>query len=184
MAPAPLVAAQQACYGAVITSMNPITSTDHQEAAHLEKLRSQISSDIETMQQKEASLREYEQRLRLLVDHAHNSPPAQPPSQDYVTSAAQQDKAALDSGWEKYARAHALLEAARRGLTDDRLAIKDREEKLAQRETEVGRREARVKLREQDLAAEAAAKAAVPAPTPSFTTAPFLAARNLFTHRG
>ena len=163
--------------------MNPITSTDSQEAAHLAKLRSQISSDIESMHEKEASLREYEQRLRLLVDHAHHGQPTQPASQYYVTPAAQQDKAALDSEWEKYARAHALLEAARRGLTDDRLALKDREEKLAQRETDVARREAWVKVREQELAAEAAAKAALPPPRATFTTAPFLAARNLFTHR-
>ena len=164
--------------------MNPITSPDSQEAAHLEKLRSQLSTDIECMHQQEASLREYEQRLRLLVDHAHNSPPAQPPPQYFVTPASTQSAAELDSEWEKYERAHALLEAARRGLTDDRLAIKDREEKLAQRETEVGRREAWVKLREQEAQAEAKAKAAAPAPKPSFTTAPFLAARNLFTNRG
>lgn len=161
--------------------MNPITSSDNQEAAHLEKLRSQLSTDIEAMQQKEASLREYEQRLRLLVDHAHHGSPAQPP-QYFVTAgpAPGQSSADLDAAWEKYERAHALLEAARRGLTDDRLALKDREEKLAQRETEVARREAWVRVREQELDAMAQAKAA----KPTFTSAPFLAARNLFTHRG
>ena len=164
--------------------MNPITSPENQEAAHLEKLRSQLTTDIEAMQQKEASLREYEQRLRLLVDHAHgHSRPPQQTSQYFVTQAAQQDKAALDSEWEKYARAYALLEAARRGLTDDRLAMKDREEKFTLREADVARREAWVKVREQEIAAEAAAKAALPPPRPSFTTAPFLAARHLFTHR-
>jgi len=168
--------------------MNPITSSDNsQEAAHLEKLRSQISTDIESMHQKEASLREYEQRLRLLVDHAHNNPSPQPATQYFVTSAPGQGANELDAAWEKYERAHALLEAARRGLTDDRLALKDREEKLAQRETEVGRREAWVKVREQELDALAQAKAAAAAAhaaRPTFTTAPFLAARNLFTHRG
>lgn len=166
--------------------MNPITSTDNQEAAHLEKLRSQISTDIEAMQQKEASLREYEQRLRLLVDHAHNNgPAAQPTTQYYVTSTpASQGSAELDAAWEKYERSHALLEAARRGLTDDRLALKDREERLAQRETEVARREAWVKVREQEFDAAAAVKAVVPPPAKAtFTSAPFLAARNLFTNR-
>ena len=166
--------------------MNPITSPERQEAAHLEKLRSQISTDIESMHQKEASLREYEQRLRLLVDHAHNSRPPQPATQYFVTSAPGQGAAELDAAWEKYDRAHALLEAARRGLADDRLALREREEKLAQRETEVARREAWVKVREQELdaQAQAQAKASVPVPKPSFTTAPFLAARNLFTNRG
>jgi hypothetical protein len=161
-----------------------ITSDSQQEAARLEKLRSQLSTDIEAMQQKEASLREYEQRLRLLVDHAQGGRAAQPATQYFVTSAGPQNSAELDAEWEKYERAHALLEAARRGLTDDRLALKDREEQLAQRETDVARREAWVKVREQELEAAAAAKAAVPVPPKAtFTSAPFLAARNLFTHR-
>ena len=167
--------------------MNPITSTDSQEAAHLEKLRSQLSHDIEAMHEKEASLREYEQRLRLLVDHAHHGQSTQPPPQYFVTTGQAQGAAELDSAWEKYDRAHALLEAARRGLADDRLALKDREQQLVLRETDVARREAWVKVREQELDALAQAKAsaaAAAAAKPTFTTAPFLAARNLFTHRG
>jgi hypothetical protein len=167
--------------------MNPITSTDTQEAAHLEKLRSQLSHDIEAMHEKEASLREYEQRLRLLVDHAHHGQSTQPPPQYFVTNGPAQGTAELDAAWEKYDRAHALLEAARRGLADDRLALREREQQLALRETDVARREAWVKVREQELAALAQAKAsaaAVAAAKPTFTTAPFLAARNLFTNRG
>ena len=162
--------------------MNTTTSHENQEAAHLEKLRSQLSSDIEAMQQKEASLKEYEQRLRLLVDHAHHSPSAQPASQFFVTPAP--SPANLDGEWEKYNRAYALLEAARRGLCDDRLAVKDREERLQQREVEVTRREAWVKVRQLELEnlAQARAKEEAEAKAkPSFTTAPFLAARNLFT---
>jgi len=150
-----------------------------QEAAHLEKLRAQISTDIEAMQQKEASLKEYEQRLRLLMDHNQQGHPAPQVNQHYVT-AGPNSQAALDAEWEKYDRAHALLEAARRGLTDDRLALKEREDKLALREVDVARREAWIKVREQELAAADAAKAAQPEPKASFTTAPFLAARNMF----
>src|SRR4051812_33272448 len=117
---------EQACYLAVPTAMNPTTTPETDEAARLEKLRSQLSTDIETMQQKEASLREYEQKLRLLVENASNSQPPQTTNQNYVTSGRE----ALDTEWEKYERAHALLEAARRALTDDRLALKDREEKV------------------------------------------------------
>jgi hypothetical protein len=164
--------------------MNPttITTPDRDETARLEKLRAQLSTDIEAMQQKEASLREYEQKLRLLVENASNSQPAQTADQKYVTSGRE----ALDTEWEKYERAHALLEAARRSLTDDRLALKDREEKVIIREQEVARREAWLKGREQQAAkadADAAAAAAVVAAKPksSFTSAPFLAARNLLS---
>ncbi len=161
--------------------MNPTTTPDTQEAAHLEKLRTQISTDIEAMQQKEANLKEYEQRLRLLVEHAHRSPPPPNASQYYVTTGPSQ--ASLDSEWEKYERAHALLEAARRGLSDDRMALKDRETQVTIRETEVTRHEAWVKAREQELAVVAQAQAVIAAikAKPTFTTAPFLAARNLFT---
>lgn len=163
--------------------MNSPTSSDTvRETAHLEKLRSQLSSDIEVMQQKEASLKEYEQRLRLLVEHAHQNPAVQPAprsNHNYVT-AGPDSQQALDAEWEKYNRAHALLEAARRGLTDDRLALKEREEILAAREEQVARREAWVKAREPEIAAFDAAKAARPVVRPTFTSAPFLAARNLF----
>ena len=170
--------------------MNTSTNTDTQESAHLEKLRTQLSTDIEAMQQKEASLREYEQRLRLLVDHAQQTQPSQPApaSQFVVTSGPSQES--LDAEWEKYNRAHALLEAARRGLCDDRMAVKDREEKLHVREVEVARREAWVKVREQELENQLKAQALAlaqqkPAPKAklSITSAPFIAARNLLLHR-
>jgi hypothetical protein len=160
------------------------TSTpDTQEAAHLEKLRTQISADIEAMHQKEASLKEYEQRLRLLVEHSQHSPQA-PNASQFVVTSGPNSQASLDSEWEKYDRAHALLEAARRGLTDDRMALKERDERVTAREVEVARREAWVKVREQELAgmAQAQAAAAASKAKPSFTTAPFLAAKNLFSH--
>ena len=163
--------------------MTTSTTPDNQEAAHLEKLRSQISTDIEAMHQKEASLKEYEQRLRLLVESAQHAPPPQTASQFYVATGPN-SQASLDSEWEKYDRAHALLEAARRGLSDDRLALKDREERVTAREVEVARREAWVKVREQEqsVVAQTQAAAAAIKAKPSFTTAPFLAAKNLFTN--
>ncbi len=161
--------------------MNPPTP-DTQEAAHLEKLRTLISTDIEVMHQKEASLKEYEQRLRLLVEHAHHSPPPQNASQKHITTGPSQ--ASLDSEWEKYARAHALLEAARRGLCDERMVLKEREEKMKSREEEVARREAWVIVREKEITTQSQAQAAAATKTKSkssFTVAPFLAAKNLFT---
>ena len=159
--------------------MNSTTTPDSDEAARLEKLRSQLSTDIETMQQKEASLREYEQKLRMLVEHAGNNQ-QQTTNQNYVTSGRE----ALDAEWEKYERAHALLEAARRSLTDDRLALKEREEKVMIREQEVARREAWLKGREQQLAAKQEAEAiaaAAPKPKATFTSSPLAAARNLLS---
>ncbi len=158
---------------------SPLTSDPARETAHLEKLRAQLSTDIEVMQQKEASLKEYEQRLRLLVEHAHHSPPVEPASRFNVAHGPD-SQAALDAEWDKYNRAHALLEAARRGLTDDRLALKERMDLLVLREEQVARREAWVKAREPEIAAFDAAKAARSVVKPTFASAPFLAARNLF----
>ena len=159
--------------------MNTPTASDTaRETARLEKLREQLSTDIEVMQQKEASLKEYEQRLRLLVEHAHQNPPAQPANKFYVASGPDSQQA-LDAEWEKYNRAHALLEAARRGLTDDRLAIKERVEILDLREADIARREAWVQAREQKVAEAAAAAAPTPESNPSFVTSPLRAARKL-----
>jgi len=161
--------------------MNTPTTSDTEETARLEKLRTQLSTDIEVMQQKEASLREYEQKLRLLVEHAGNTQPQMNTNHYMVTNG--QSQSALDSEWEKFQRTNALMEAARRSLTDDRLALKDREERVMVREQEVARREAWLKAREQQVAAkiEADAVEAVKKPKSSFTTAPFLAARNFFS---
>src|SRR6478736_263304 len=144
-------------------TMNESTTPVTDEAARLEKLRLQLSADIETMQQKETSLREYEQKLRQLVEQASVGQSAQNANQQYVSSGRE----ALDTEWEKYERAHALLEAARRSLTDDRLALKDREEKVMIREQEVARRESWLKGREQQLTAKAETEAiAAAAPKP------------------
>jgi len=62
------------------TPTTPATPDTAQEAAHLKKLRDQISTDIEAMQQKEASLKEYEQRLRLLMEHNQQGQPARRPT--------------------------------------------------------------------------------------------------------
>ncbi len=161
------------------TPTTPATPNTAQEAAHLKKLRDQISTDIEAMQQKEASLKAYEQRLRLLMEHNQQGQPA-PQSNHHYVNAGPDSQAALDAEWDKYNRAHALLEAARRGLTDDRLALKDREEKLTQRESDVARREGWIRARELEIAAVVAAKAAIPVvPEPTFVSDPFRATRNL-----
>lgn len=163
--------------------MNTPTRSDSHETAQLEKLRLQLSTDIEALHLKEASLKEYEQRLRLLVDQTSAPATGPQPANQYFTNAGP-SRSELDAAWEKYSRSHALLEAARRGLCDDRLAVKDREERVQQRETEVERREAWVKARELEITARLEALAqekAVAKAKPTFANAPFLAARNLLT---
>jgi hypothetical protein len=159
--------------------MNPSSTSDSVEATRLEKLRDQLSNDMEAMQQKEASLREYEQRLRLLVEHAHGNR-AQPATTQQYRFSNGPEQANLDGEWEKYNRAHALLEAARRGLADDRLALKEREQQLVIREQEVARRESWIKAREQELAKLAQPKAKS---RPPMANSPFAAARKLLSRR-
>jgi len=164
-------------------STHSSASVGSDETARLEKLRAQLATDIESIQQKEASLREYEQRLRSLVEQANQGTRSSFGLPQFQVR-SEGDQAALDSEWEKYHRANALLEAARRAMTDDRLAIREREERVTMREVEVARREAWVKNKEDQLAAKAAAEAQAPVPLkpkPSFTDAPFLAAKNLLS---
>ena len=118
-------------------------------------------------------------RHRVLVNQ--QGQPAPQSNQHYVT-AGPNSQQALDAEWEKYDRAHALLEAARRGLTDDRLALKEREDKLNLREADVSRREGWIRARELELAATVAAAVKAPAPdsNPSFVTSPLRATRKLF----
>lgn len=188
------------------------------EVARLEKLRNQLSSDIEVMHQKEASLREYEQKLRVLVEQSgHSQSPmsltqklsahplsahplstspmtahpmtahpmtAHPMTSHSVTSHPLSDQAMLEREWDKYQRANALLEAARRALTDDRLAMREREQRVMIREQEVARREAWLKDRELKLTARIeadAVAAATPKQKHSLTMAPFMAAKQLLS---
>ena len=165
--------------------MNTPNTSESDEAASLHQLRSQISTDIEAMHQKETSLREYEQRLRQLVEKTESS---QHPHAAQQEAALAKSQTELDTEWEKYQRAHALLEAARRGLCDDRMALKEKEEKFQQREVEVSRREAWIRVREQEIEAQAALRAKEldllkekpkAKRRSSFTVAPLLAARKM-----
>lgn len=163
--------------------MKKSTSPESLEITRLEALHLQISSDIETLQEKEKGLREYELRLRQLVDQTHQHPQTHQPSPSHSGSMPSIG-AKMDAEWEKYQRAHALLEAARRGLCDDRLALKARESDLVRLDEQLSRREAWIKIREQELKVLGEIRAAVP-PTStvksktSFTQAPFMAVRNL-----
>lgn len=141
------------------------------EIVQLEKMQKQILADMETLRQQEANLRAYETRLR----EAH---PQVCPVPAGAASASPQD---LHAAWEKYQRAHALLEAERRALCDERLAFREDAAALKVREEELKRRESWVTAREQALK---------PPPAQlqqqklkAVSSNPFVAARDFLTNR-
>lgn len=171
----------------ISTSTAPVAN-EAKEITRLENLHAQITSDIEALKEKENSLRDYEQRLRQLVETSPRSSQSPIAALPRPNSAPPVD-ANLDAEWEKYQRAHSLLEAARRGLCDDRMALKERETNLLRLEEQLTRREAWIKVREQELNAAAQLREQDPPPAAtktktSFTHAPFLAVRNLLTREG
>ena len=165
------------------------------ELSQLEKMRSQIMSDMESMRAQESNLKAFEARIR-------DSMPPLPasgsrPSFEYgsrpsfETSGSRpsfdvrsnSNPPGLDVEWEKFQRSRALLEAERRGLTDERLLLKEerdimkqREETLKQREEALKIREAQVAVREQNSKPD---DEPPPPPKPT-SSSPFVAAKNLF----
>ncbi len=113
------------------------------EIARLEKLRKQIISDMESLRTQETNLRAYETRLR----------EARPQPGPVAAGAASGGSEELNAAWEKFQRAHALLEAERRAHTDERLAFREQAAALKQREDELKRRELWLAQREAALAA-------------------------------
>ncbi len=113
------------------------------EIAQLEKLRKQIYSDMESLRTQENNLRAYETRLR----------EARPQPGPVAAGAASGGSEELNAAWEKFQRAHALLEAERRAHTDERLAFREQAAALKQREDELKRRELWLAQREAALAA-------------------------------
>lgn len=165
------------------------------EISQLEKMRSQIMSDMEAMRAQETNLKAFEARIR-------DSMPPIPfsgsrPSFETGSRPAFENNGSrpsfevrstnsnpgLDAEWEKFQRSRSLLEAERRGLTDERLllreereALKQREETLKLREEALRQREAQVTLREQKVTTP---DDEPPPPKPT-SSSPFVAAKNLF----
>ena len=111
------------------------------EVANLEKIRQQISSDMEVLRQQEANLRVFETRLR---DSRSPIPASQPA-----------DQATLDAEREKLSRLRALTEAERRALTDERLSVREEKFALERKAEEIKQREAWIDARERDFEAKA-----------------------------
>lgn len=150
------------------------------EIAQLEKLRKQIFSDMEAMRAQETNLREYESRLRDGAGAKSRSPIAKGQASGIVrtasTSAGSEEE--LNAAWEKFHRAHALLEAERRALCDERIALREERDSLRKQDEEVKRRETWVAQREAELKA---ANAKPANRKKAFTDAPFAAAKEMFS---
>ena len=119
------------------------------EIVQLEKLRTQIFSDMEALRLQENNLRAYETRLR----------EARPQPGPVAAGAASGGSEELAAAWEKFNRAHALLEAERRSLTDERMSYREQAATLKQREDELKRREHWLAQREAALQATQVAQA-------------------------
>lgn len=165
-------------------------------AATLAEERRRLHDDHEALREREANLREYENRLRALqaeIEAGRNgaqfpapvratvSPFHRPASRTPFT-----DEAALQAAWEKLHRARALMEAEQEHLRDDRIAQHDWETEMKQREEAVATREAELAAREAQLAA-ATAETSEPvagehtmSAVTRLTRAPFEMARSVF----
>jgi len=152
------------------------------------------AAELAALEEREANLRAYEERLRTwqaqLDRQAAGGPPPAYTAAPFQRPSSQAPFArdpALEMAWEKLHRARALLEAERNQLCDERLKLRDATAAVQDREERLADREARLIAREQALAA---APPAAPAPsaaeTPagatawSLTQAPFRAAKALF----
>ena len=164
------------------------------ELSQLEKMRSQIMSDMESMRAQETNLKAFEARIRDSMPPLPTS--GSRPSFEYGSRPSFETSGSrpsfevrsngnnpnLDGEWEKFNRSRALLEAERRGLTDERLLLKEerdimkqREETLKQREETLKQREAQLVIREKNLKPDDE-----PPPPKPTSSSPFVAAKNLF----
>lgn len=158
--------------------MSTHPTNDQIQAEHIQSLHQQLLADIETLHAKEASLKEYETRLRSLVDRSSGTTtPFQAGKLDGTT-------VDLDAAWEKFHRTQALFEAERRSFKDERLLLREQLASLKKREDDVARRESWIAVCEKEIAAVAATTVPSMPPPPakrSLTIAPFLAVKSIFT---
>lgn len=157
--------------------MSTKPTSEQLQAKQLSQLHTQLLADIEALQEKEASLKAYETRLRSLVDRTG---PVASAFQGAV--AGESTPGDLAAAWDKFHRTQALFGAERRAFTDERMLFREQATALKQREEAVARREAWVERCEKEIAALAAATTPGPSLVSrrSLTTAPFLTVKQLF----
>jgi hypothetical protein len=152
--------------------------------------RMQLDADLAELREREANLREYEARLRAWQDQldADVLLPRAAPLRTLSNSNASTN-VELQAAWEKFHRAHALLEAEQRQMRIDRVVTDENASALQRREAELAAREAKVAEWEQQMAiAAAATQAQAEAADPKknstmqrLTQAPFMAAKAVFS---
>jgi DNA repair exonuclease SbcCD ATPase subunit len=140
-----------------------------------------LAADLEALREREENLRRYEARLRAMQERIDRSG-AEPvqrigASSTLVNPLSGAGAEELRSGWEKFHRAVALLEAEQAQLREERSRLRTDRAALEQREAQVAAREAAVLEREQAIAAVALADAAKRS---SATRNPWSAARSMF----
>lgn len=158
--------------------------------------RRQLDADLAELRERESNLREYEARLRAWQDQLDADvviPKAAPVRQASGTpfsggSSHGLGASELQAAWEKFHRAHAILEAEQRQMKIDRIVTQENESTLQRREAELAAREASIAERERVLeealaaaAAQAQAEEAKPlSAMQRLTQAPFMAAKSVF----
>ena len=161
------------------TSKNHIPTPDHlqHEISQLENLQRQIMADMETLRVQEANLRTYETRLRETI----------PPMGAAQNSRAPFASDSIEAEWEKIRRSRTLFEAERRSLIDERARFREQEADLKQGMEALRQRAAWVEKRERELMAKSSEPPPPPPPPPaakpSFTRAPFAAAKSMLSFR-
>lgn len=151
----------------------------------------QLDADLAELREREANLREYEARLRAWQDQL-DADVLLPRASSVRTSNHSTPPLDVDlqAAWEKFHRAHALLEAEQRQMRIDRVVTEENAAELQRREAELAAREAKVIEWEQQMAAAAAAAQAHSEETADpkknsamlrFTHAPFMAAKAVFS---
>jgi hypothetical protein len=160
----------------VVTPVEPAMGSVDSEQSR------QLQADLAELREREANLKEYEARLRAWQDQLDadvvlpKSSPVRAP-----TGGAFSNNADLQAAWEKFHRAHALLEAEQRQIRIDRIISQENEASVQRRETELAAREALLAEGERRLleaaarpieAAEGDGKG--PSAIERFTQAPFL----------
>ncbi|HWA86888.1 MAG TPA: hypothetical protein VG710_11740 [Opitutus sp.] len=148
-----------------------------------------FTEELAAFREREANLRAYEERLRagqaqldarMGAPLGSGSPFARSSSSSPFTGAGD---AGLEAAWNKFHRAHALLEADQRHLRDERMALHETEKQLRQREDGVASREAELAERERVLVEKKPARVASARDASAverLTTAPFRMAKSIF----
>lgn len=140
-----------------------------------------LAADLEALREREENLRRYEARLRALqeqVDRRTAEPVRRIGAGDPVNPVSGAAADQLHTGWEKFHRAVALMEAEQLQLREERSTLRAERDALDQRENQLAAREAAVVERERALAAAVVAEVRKQA---AATRTPWAAARSALT---